>query len=411
MYDVTVIAPSGNMAVLPQAYEVLDYNTYNDLYAYPIDFVVEAVNTLRLSISKSVYSGAEARLSLVVRRLGTRTEPPAMNPFTVAFYTVNPLLNQNAIPIDQVTMDPLGPNKMARSPYVYWRPTKPGITYLYAKIDTTNSVQEIPAANENNNVVSRIVWVLPGFDTIPPVVNNVTITGPEGQWFSSSRKVRITTLASDNIAVTGLLFTEYVFVQSRGNWEPVQSTGWLPYSTSSLNFSWLLDPTPGVHYIKVWAADRAGNISLNSGMSFINYMPERDYLAAGEYRVFHQYLNARDPVTLTLKRYYGSAILYVWSPDPKIYGSVQDPAGSIDYCAPVTGLYQYEVEGVRRLLFRGGTSYHFSVATAKECPPLLMGDPSLMGRTAPGTASLPADDDTGVPSAPAPVSYIPIIMK
>ena len=70
-----------------------------------------------------------------------------------------------------------------------------------------------------------------------------------------------------------------------------------------------------MRYLQVWAADRAGNISLMPKRSFINYTPAAQSLAAGAVQVLRYDLNAGDRLSVRVQPSSGDPDLYLWAPD------------------------------------------------------------------------------------------------
>ena len=120
--------------------------------------------------------------------------------------------------------------------------------------------------------------------------------------------------------MTNVLYVEYRFVQSGGGWVAVANSGWLPYALASTNYPWLLQPEPGVRYLKAWVADGAGNISLLPKAQIINYTPLMAYVAQGQVHIFRQYLSAGQSLLVRLSMSHGDADLYVWSPTGAFVG-------------------------------------------------------------------------------------------
>ena len=173
-------------------------------------------------------------------------------------------------------------------------------------------------------------------------------------------------------------------------------------------------PSPGIHYVKVWVADKAGNISAPR-MAAINYRPDSIYIGDGEIHVYRRVLQAGEnwQVQLTMQ-FGGVADLYVWDPAGVNVGirEAGDPVQTISFTAGQTGVYQVEVEG------RPGGYYNLAVtqlpAAGGALPADLDGPSVITGRAQPFL--LPDDepgDDVGLPDAPAAYETImlPVVIK
>jgi len=89
----------------------------------------------------------------------------------------------------------------------------------------------------------------------------------DGAANTDNRQVRLSTTAHDNpggSGVASLLYIEYEFIQSIADWVPVAIGDWLAYDETRTDYLWALQPSAGVHYLQVWVADGAGNISLDT---------------------------------------------------------------------------------------------------------------------------------------------------
>jgi hypothetical protein len=168
---------------------------------------------------------------------------------------------------------------------------------VYAQIDPADT---IPENDETNNLISRTITVQPEMsDTTPPTVDKFKIDG--GSIRSSDETVRLDTWASDSPGGSGvskLLFIEYVFVQSSGDWKRVRRSGWLSYKEASSGYKWKMSLRPGVHYFQVWAADRAGNVSTKPKSKWINHLPSPSYVSYLQHRVYRA--RVKDGQTLTI---------------------------------------------------------------------------------------------------------------
>jgi hypothetical protein len=229
---------------------------------------------------------------------------------------------------------------------------------------------------------------------------------------TSVQQVLLNTIASDTggSGIQSLLYLEYEFDQGIGNWVPIASSGWLPYADANTDYVWLLKPGAGVRYVKVWAADKAGNISTGAGEQLINLVPPAVRIGQGQVHIFRYRLVAGDSLQVRLTSLTGDADLYVWRPNGTLegYSWAYNPE-VIVFTAAMDGVYQIEVEG-------------WTVADYRlEVIPLtglrVTGEVFVnleRGRTVPAVA--PADTpsvEVGLPAAPVDLKqiYLPVVLR
>lgn len=98
-----------------------------------------------------------------------------------------------------------------------------------------------------------------------PVVNSVIIDDAD---VLTEREVTLYIDATDNVGVESMYIKEYQLVEkpnSTKQWEASESDNWIPFEEE---YVWTLGDTPGVHFVGVWVADAAGNISFATQESF-----------------------------------------------------------------------------------------------------------------------------------------------
>jgi hypothetical protein len=268
LYDLVVANPDHQSAALAGAYQALEPAASNDLYALQTDLWLDP---------PSIHARQALTLGLTLRRQDGQAD---LYDVDVRFYL------SGGEPAVTATAAVLPPNS-AVTVSAEWVPATAGEFTLYAQIDPQ---QEIPENDEDNNLISRSVSVLPPLpDTTPPAVDSFFINNPK-YLYTHSPNVRFNTVASDEPGGSGvayLLFIEYYFSQSKNDWEPVQQSTWLPYESASSDYSWQLVTWAGVHYIQVWAADGDGNISPSPGSQMINL--RTDYTMVIYLRQVHLY--------------------------------------------------------------------------------------------------------------------------
>jgi len=393
-YTLTVTNPDGLSGALLNAYEAIEATVYDDLYANDTDLWLDP---------PSVRQGDDdPTLGLNLRRQGGQT---TLTNVEVDFYQGDPFAGGTLIARSIVPS--LAPDGII-STTVTWNLPGAGTYDLYAVIDPDNNVLE---NNEGNNVISHTVTVhLPLPDITPPVVDTFTIN--DGAANTEYRQVRLSATAHDNpggSGVASLLYIEYEFIQSIGDWVPVASSGWLPYT----DYPWLLQPTAGVRYLQVWAADRAGNTSPTPLAQPINYLPPVAHVAQSQVHIYRLNLTTGQSLRVRLTSLSGDADLYVWGPDNSLvrWGWTANVVEEVEFTAEMDGVYQIEVEGWTSADYRLEI-IPLSVAQAQVQETGTVRP--LRGRADPFVAPLDTPtDDVGLPSAPVSEYYIymPIIMR
>ncbi len=391
IYALTITNPNGQFAQRANAYTALA--SIDDLYPRDGSFWLDPT-TLRQG------EPITPALGIVVNRLGGTA---VLSNVPVDFY-YQPSGGNNVY-IGRTNTTPLAPNSQAGTLPLAWSTLPPAGTYtLRAVIDPANTIAETV---ESNNVLTRTVIILPPLpDRLPPVVQSFRINN--GEQHTAQRQVYFNVTAQDNVGgsgVAGLLYIEYIYIHSRGDWVPVATSGWLPYAEASSAYPWLLSPSPGVHYIRTWAADAAGNISLYWRAGFINLVPELApaSIARGQVHTYRFYFQTGQGLSLNLTSVHGDADVYVFAPDDSLvtHSFSENPVEGVSFTATRNGVYQVEIFGYLAsdytlqftLEARAQSPGQFRVSAAKtpRDAPLISADNSPEGE----------DYAAGVPSAPA----------
>lgn len=302
---------------------------------------------------QSPIQGMPAEVGLIVHHLGGEQSRSV----TVNFYRGDP--EAGGVLLGSRQTPPLSPNGSDSTLAVSWTPDSTEAVTFYAVIDPDNQFTE---RDESNNRVSRTVTVLPPrADIMPPTVDRFTING--GALSTAERNVTLSIEASDSGAaasgVSSVFVVEYALNSELDIWMPVQmSDGWLPYTAAAsaaqldAGYTWQLTNTPGLHYLQVWAADHAGNISTAPRRSYINYTPATINLAAGAVQVMRYTLQAGERIDIRVQPINGDPDLYLWAPDvltlPRLPWYSNLGGGQVDQLsvvAPVSGVYQLELLG------------------------------------------------------------------
>lgn len=382
-----------------KAYEALDPSQDTDLFAGDYGLWRQPL-TIRLG------DPLPPTIGLNVRRQGGLTDV-----VPVDFYLNAPSTAAGGTWIGQSTTPPLPPNSTLSTLSLEWTPPGVGNVTLFAVIDPADEIVEL---DEANNIISRTVKVLPPSpgDITPPVVTGFRINNGAVQ--TNLRQVVLDTTAVDDNGTDNLhsiLFVEFAYVQSAGTWMPVRASDWLPFTEASVSRPTKLIPSPGLHFFKVWVADKAGNISAPAA-AFINYKPDDVTIGDGEVHVYRLPLQANDSWQVQTTTSFGITDLYVWNPADELVDIREngDAIQTIVFTAAETGIYQIEVEG------RSNALYQLSIApsAAGGAVPLAVDGPlAVTGRAQPfvDTGSEPTDD-IGLPDPPpANVVYLPAAIK
>ncbi len=340
-YSLKINTSQGSSTLLPDAYQVLAASS-DDLYATAQDFWLDPA-TLRAGDTSS------ATLGLTVRRRGGQD---ALDTVSVRFYLGDPAAGGSLIGAGEVTT--LLPNDSQSTRPVSGLPTLQAGTYtLYAVLDPEHLVAE---SDEAHNVISRTLTVLPpSQDDIAPQVEGFSTS--RDTLTTSSPQLFLHTSARDNpggVGVARLLFIEYEFVQSANDWMEVGRSEWLPYDEASDQYPWAIRPTAGTHYLQVWAADEAGNISPRPGTQFVTYLPDEAEVAQGEIHLYREFFPAGDSFLVRVTSLSGDADLLVWKPDGTEQGRSETSGATeeVRFSAETSGIWQMEVEGFTRATYR-----------------------------------------------------------
>jgi hypothetical protein len=165
--------------------------------------------------------------------------------------------------------------------------------------------------------------------------------------------------------------TEFVFNAASGQWQIVQESDWISYSTS---LAWTLSPSGGVKHFQARFADGAWNIS-DAALAWINYTPPCDSIALAEWKLYQWPLEAGDVMTTTVIPCGGQG-------DPDLYAWIGSSGGSPHYystnagvapdtialVAPETGEYNFWVYGFE------GTTFDLTMSTTSGTAIIPLGE-------------------------------------
>ncbi len=196
-------------------------------------------------------------------------------------------------------------------------------------------------------VTILLVPELPDEDVIPPMVHSLTI---DEQDVLTSPDVTLHISATDNVAVTQMYLKEWQLATTPvPHWEIAQTSGWVPYQA---DYSWTLGAESGVHFVAVWVADAADNISFLglNGLDYASLLLPGETVGKHGLVPYLVHYEAAENVTATLATTSGDADLYVWFPDnfgpPDDYsiewGTTLD---HVSFTTPSEGTYLFLVYG------------------------------------------------------------------
>jgi hypothetical protein len=346
LYNLTVEIGSGSSDTLSDTYKVLQPTTIDDLTSFPNgSWLWTEPKTLRVGYANS-------GVGLNVQRLGGLKEIGTLMGVTVKF-VLKDLTGDQVL--GNSTTSPLPPDSVEATGKVIWEPKEPGRYTICATIDPDNKVDEKPDEAEDNNEICRTVTVL---DIDPDITGPIVYQDPfqinDGAPTTAEITATLDTEAEDsrprpNSGMDALYFIEYEYNLAAGTWMPVQYSDWEPYAIASEDYPWTLLPTYGVRYMRVWGVDKAGNISRDSKIEDINLLPSEqvDSVLEGEVVFYRYHLYAGQTLSATLTPKSGDPDLYIWSPgdEPAWYSDKLTGVETVQFEAPVTGVYQIEVHG------------------------------------------------------------------
>ena len=148
-------------------------------------------------------------------------------------------------------------------------------------------------------------------DRIPPVVHSLTI---DDQDVLTSPTTTLHISATDNISVSQMFIREWQVASAPfPHWAVTHSSGWVPYQA---DYPWTLMPKNGVHFVAVWVADEAHNVSEldRTALDFASLVQPGATVARKQAIPYLVYYPAGVTVTAQLTSTVGDADLYVWHP-------------------------------------------------------------------------------------------------
>jgi hypothetical protein len=184
-------------------------------------------------------------------------------------------------------------------------------------------------------------------DDIHPIVHSVTI-GEQDVLASLTTTLHIS--ATDNISVSQMFIREWQLTSVPfPHWTVSHSSGWVPYQA---DYPWTLISNDGTHFVGVWVADEARNVSYldHRGMDFASLVRPNAVVAQKRVVPYLVYYPAGVTVTAQITATAGDADLYVWYPRNFFWPdrkSIQPTPGAdlVTFTTPRAGIYLFLVRG------------------------------------------------------------------
>jgi uncharacterized repeat protein (TIGR01451 family) len=184
-------------------------------------------------------------------------------------------------------------------------------------------------------------------DEIRPMVHSVTI-GEQDVLTSPTTTLHIS--ATDNFSVSQMFIREWQLIPVPfPHWNVSYSSDWIPYQA---DYPWTLMSKNGVHFVGVWVADAAHNVSdLDYGGLDFASLVQPDATVGQKHMVpYLVYYPAGVTVTAQISATVGDADLYVWYPRNFFWPdrkSIKPSPGAdlITFTTPRSGIYLFLVRG------------------------------------------------------------------
>ena len=257
-------------------------------------------------------------------------------------------------------------------------------------------------------------------DTTPPVVHSLTI---DDQDVLTSPTVTLHISATDNVAVRWMYLREWSLKTTPWpHWQVTHSTGWLTYQA---DYTWTLESQSGTHFVGVWVADEAFNISKTDRRAFdfaSLLLPGATVRKFGlvPYLVHYE---AGVKVSAVLTPTTGDADLYVWYPGrfgrPDRWRTQPLTATDVvTFTTPRAGTYLFLVHGYTDATYDlsitpggGPRAWPMAAASISGTDQATPGKPDeLTSEPVLTVSGLDPLDSAAAPSEPTPI-YLPLVMR
>ena len=268
-----------------------------------------------------------------------------------------------------------------------------------AAFSTLISATELQSSAYKTLFQNTVAWLAKTRDTTPPKLKSLTVSGANG--FVDTRAVQIELKASDQggsgLGSYYLRESHYSGNPADGWVEVANSGGWQPYQQPSTSFSWTLGEQPGVHYLQLFVADRAGNVVREPGVVFVNYRPAQVPIALDGLHIYRVAPAAGSSATVRMDVRGGNPDLYVFGPGVSFTPEGDGLIEQMNFLAQ-GGVYQIEVAG-----FQAG-SYSLSLTASVNPNSTPPSDATIQRRPRISVTAItpaePAQNSGALPSAP-----------
>jgi hypothetical protein len=207
------------------------------------------------------------------------------------------------------------------------------------------AVNEMQSEHMRRLLQNIVGWVAEQRDISAPQLERFTITG--SGTLRSERRVQIQLAAQDSggSGIGSVYIVEHVLTTgTKPRFRTVARSGWLPYTP---NLQWTLTNQQGLHYLHVWVADRAGNVSGSALGDFVSYFHGSAPIAQGERTVYRLKPKPFQTITIAMDALTGDPDLHVYNANGEKVSADQFTAATetASFIAD-GGVYQIEIEGL-----------------------------------------------------------------
>lgn len=231
-------------------------------------------------------------------------------------------------------------------------------------------------------------------DSEKPVIKSVTI-GDRDILTDPVTAIHIS--ATDNVGIKYMYIKEWALHTNQPKWNNSFSSGWIPFQA---DYSWTLQSAEGIHYVGVWVADGALNMSQldHNAIDFANLTLANTTFPSSALVPYLVAFKGGDAVEVMLNVASGAPDLFIWYPDNFLAPDHQltgiTGMATVQFVAPKDGKYIVLVRT------NGPITFTMSITPA--------GGPRVASASLPVNI-LPVFDQPG--SNPEAVIYEPIFMQ
>jgi hypothetical protein len=206
------------------------------------------------------------------------------------------------------------------------------------------------------------------------------------------------------------------------HWAVAHTSGWVPYQA---DYPWTLINASGTHYIGVWVADAARNVSRldHHALDFASLLLPGTSIPKGGLVPYLVHYEASVNVTATLTTLTGDADLYVWYPGNHFLADQRSTLGGtatdvISFTTPTAGTYLFLVYGAAASTYDlgivpvgGPTSMMTGSQTVPASPNTMLGpNDELTTEPVLSQSGLDPLADVTAPAQPI-VLYLPMVVR